>query len=95
MRPDRGLRLEGGGESVGPAQRYRLNEYPQSQRATAVVVGLGEDAAGIDYLIDIESLVHRCLRSQMIFRLSEDTCLRRSDISVVAVALLRQNQASW
>jgi len=86
--------VESRGEPVGMIQRYRHRDDPEWQRAV-VAAGVPADAAGIDYLIGVESKTGRGLGTQMILRFVEDTFDRYPDASAVAVDVQQANRPSW
>ena len=52
--------IESDGKPIGLIQRYRIDDYPDWERAVAVG-SVPENAVGIDYLIGIETLLGRGL----------------------------------
>lgn len=82
------------GEPIGIIQRYRIRDEPEWGRALAVA-GIGDDAAGIDYLIGIERLTGRGIGSEMIRRFADDTWARYPDADSIAVSVHQDNRRSW
>jgi aminoglycoside 6'-N-acetyltransferase len=82
------------GRPIGFAQRYLLADNPDWQRTVSVGVG-AVSAAGIDYLIGIESATGRGLGPQMISALVAECWQSYPDIEAVVVDVLQENRASW
>ena len=88
------------GQPVGYVQRYRLDDNPEWQQAIFLALGDAADtgvinAVGIDYLIGDETRTGQGLGRMMISRFVDDSWRRYPDIAAIAVAVQRDNRASW
>jgi aminoglycoside 6'-N-acetyltransferase len=89
-----GFIVMSGGRPIGFMQRYLLEDNPEWQRVVTVAIG-AVAAAGIDYLIGVETETGRGLGPQMIAALVADCWASRPDIEAVVVDVLQENRASW
>jgi aminoglycoside 6'-N-acetyltransferase len=92
--PTDGFIVMSEGRPVGFMQRYLLDDNPEWQRAVAVGIG-SVAAAGIDYLIGVETETGRGLGTQMIAALVVDCWTTLPDVQAVVVDVLQENRASW
>ena len=92
--PTEGFIVMSEGRPIGFMQRYLLDDNPEWQRVVSVGIG-SMAAAGIDYLIGVETEVGRGLGPQMIAALVADCWATRPGIQAVVVDVLHDNRASW
>jgi aminoglycoside 6'-N-acetyltransferase len=96
--PTEGFIVVSAGEPIGFMQRYLLDDNPDWRRAVAVGYGSvtgSVTAAGIDYLIGVESATRRGLGPQMIVALVDDCWTAHTDVEAIVVDVLQENRASW
>jgi aminoglycoside 6'-N-acetyltransferase len=92
--PTEGFIVLRAGRPLGFIQRYRLEDYPEWQRAVAV--GVGPMAGlGIDYLIGDEAMTGRGLGPEMIGLMVDDSWNAYPDVPAIVVDVLQANRASW
>jgi aminoglycoside 6'-N-acetyltransferase len=82
------------GRPIGFIQRYRLEDYPEWQRAIAPGVGTTR-GLGIDYLIGDEAMTGRGLGPEMIAAMVDRSWEDFPDVPVIVVDVLQDNRASW
>jgi aminoglycoside 6'-N-acetyltransferase len=82
------------GEPIGLVQRYDVADHPDWAR-TIASTGLGERAAGMDYLIGDEARTGHGLGPLILARFVEETWARYPEATAVAVAMQQANRASW
>jgi aminoglycoside 6'-N-acetyltransferase len=92
--PTEAFVVEGDGEPVGFLQRYRIDDDPNWVRALAPAAPPAP-AAGIDYLIGVETLTGQGLGAELIERLVADTWERHPDVVAIVVAVQQDNRRSW
>ncbi len=86
--------VESDGKPIGLIQRYRIEDYPDWERAVAVG-SAPENAVGIDYLIGIETLLGRGLGPLIIDQFVREAWSRYPDAPAVVADVLQANRRSW
>jgi aminoglycoside 6'-N-acetyltransferase len=79
---------------LGIVQWYRMRDNPEWCRALAEA-HVGEDAAGMDYLIGDEGRLGRGLGPRMLTAFLDVTLPRYPEISSIALSVGQGNQRSW
>jgi aminoglycoside 6'-N-acetyltransferase len=86
--------VEADHEPIGMIQRYRIRDYPEWEQAIRAVA-IPTDAAGIDYLIGVPTLVGRGVGPKIIGRFVDETWRQLPDVSAIAVSVQQANRQSW
>jgi aminoglycoside 6'-N-acetyltransferase len=86
--------VERNGSPVGFIQRYLLADNPDWLTSLAVA-GTPKDAAGIDFLIGVETLIGSGLGPEIIKAFVDSTWVRYPRIEAIVVNVSPENRRSW
>lgn len=82
------------GHPVGFLQWYRVADNP-TWRAAIEGTGVGDDAAGMDYLLGDETLLGHGLGPRVLRQFLDEVLRRYPEIATVALSVGKGNRRSW